>query len=437
MAASIKDPLTLRSGLTLQNRLVKAAMTECIAGPDNRAHEGHVRLYRRWAEGGLGLQITGNVQVDRTHLEDPANVVIEGKPSNEEMAMLAAWAEAGAAAGCKIIVQLSHAGRQTPKVVNDRPQAPSPVALNMPGGQFAEPRAMTADEIGDVIASFANAAKVCRDAGFHGVQIHAAHGYLISQFLSPIANQRTDDWGGPLENRSRLLLEVVRAVKAATAEDFAVAVKLNSSDFQKGGFSHEECLAVIDYLNAEGLDFLEVSGGNYEQPKMAGIDGFEPAKQEPVRESTRAREAYFAAYAKSVKTHARMPVMVTGGFRSRVAMDAVLEDGEADLIGLGRPVCADPDAPRKLLSGEIVKAADWENQLRLGPGILGPNSPFRLVKAINGFGMMGWFGAQIERLAAGEAPNTKLGVFSAFMGSQSRRAKAAKAYKRALEATEA
>ncbi len=434
MTVSINSPLTLPSGVTLKNRLVKAAMTECIAGPDNLAHDGHVQLYKRWAEGGLGLQITGNVQVDRRHLEHPANVVIEGKPSNEEAVKLAAWAEAGKSDGCALYMQLSHAGRQTPKVVNDRPQAPSPVALNMPGGQFGGPRAMTSDEVRGVIERFANAAAIAKAAGFDGVQVHAAHGYLISQFLSPIANRREDAWGGPLENRARLLMEVVRAVKAATGESFGVAVKLNSSDFQKGGFSHEDCLAVIDMLNAEGLDFLEVSGGNYEQPKMAGIEGFEPGKQEEVRESTKAREAYFAAYARSVKTRATMPVMVTGGFRSRVAMDAVLADQEADLIGLGRPLCADPDAPKKLLAGEIERTTDWENQLRLGPGRwLGPSSPVNLIKAVNGFGMMGWFGAQIEHLAAGREPDTKLGVLSAFIGSQSKRTKAGKAYQKALE----
>ncbi|MEL7481970.1 MAG: NADH:flavin oxidoreductase/NADH oxidase family protein [Pseudomonadota bacterium] len=433
MVVSINDPLTLPSGLTVQNRLVKAAMTECIAGPDGNAHEGHVRLYRRWAEGGLGLQITGNVQVDRHHLEDPQNVVIVGEPGNEQRAMLSRWAEAGSVDGCKIVAQLSHAGRQTPKVVNAAPHAPSAVILQMPGGQFAEPVPMTEADIQAVIAAFANAAQVLEAAGFHGVQIHGAHGYLISQFLSPIANVRTDAWGGSIENRARVLVETVRAVKAATGDAFSVSVKLNSSDFQKGGYTHEDCLAVIDLLNAEGLDFLEISGGNYEQPKMAGIDGLQPAAQEEVRESTKAREAYFAAYAATVRARAHMPVMVTGGFRSRAAMDAVLADGDCDLIGLARPVCADPDAPKKLLSGEIERTTDWENQLRLGPTRwLGPNSPIGIMKAINGFGMMGWFAKQIEFLADGREPDPDIGVFSAFMASQKRRTAAAKAYQSAL-----
>ncbi len=433
MAVTINDQLTLPSGLVLKNRLVKAAMTECIAGPDGRAHEGHVRLYGRWARGGVGLQITGNVQVDRRHLEDPQNVVIDGRLSNEEMALLARWAEAGSSDGCRIIVQLSHAGRQTPKAVNDAPKSASDIILDMPGGQFAKPVPMTGAEIEALVRAFANAASVVRDAGFHGVQIHGAHGYLVSQFLSPLANRRTDKWGGSLANRARLLLDIIRAVKSATGQGFSVSAKLNSSDFQRGGFTHEECLEVIDLLNSEGLDFLEVSGGNYEQPKMAGIDGLKAAPTEELHESTKAREAYFAAYAASVRKRAKMPVMVTGGFRTRVAMDAVLADGDCDLIGLARPLCADPGAAGKLMSGEILGTTDWENRLRLGPTRwLGPNSPVGLVKAINGFGMMGWFGAQIERLADGKDPDTALGVFPAFIGAQARRAKAARVYRETL-----
>ncbi|MEO0983501.1 MAG: NADH:flavin oxidoreductase/NADH oxidase family protein [Pseudomonadota bacterium] len=434
MTVSINSPLTLPSGLELKNRLVKAAMTEGLADARNCATERHQTLYRRWAEGGLGLQLTGNVQIDRRHLERPGNVVIDGKPANEAMAKLAAWAEAGKADGCKMIMQISHAGRQTPKSVNERPRAPSPVALNMPGGVFGAPRAMTGDEVKRVIEGFGNAATVAKAAGFDGVQIHAAHGYLISQFLSPISNQRDDEWGGPLENRARLLVEAVKAAKASAGDGFAVGVKLNSSDFQKGGFSHEDCLAVVDMLGVEAIDFLEVSGGNYEQPKMAGIEGMEPVFDEPVRESTRAREAYFANYARSVKARASMPVLVTGGFRTRSAMDAALEDGEADLIGLGRPLCADTDTPRKLLEG-VSDAEAWESKLRLGPGrLLGPHSPIGLIKGLNGWGAQGWFCLQLQRMADGQDPDLKLGVFKAFRTYQASEAKAAKAYHAALEA---
>jgi len=429
MTISIKDPLTLPSGLTLPNRLVKAAMTEGLADAQNMATPKLAALYGRWAKGGIGLQLTGNVQINHRHLERPGNVVIEGEQSNARRAGLAAYAEAAKSGGGKVVMQLSHAGRQTPSSVNDTPLAPSVVELKMPGGVFATPRPMRQEDIAGVIAGFANAAKIARETGFDGVQLHAAHGYLLSQFLSPLSNQRTDDWGGSLENRARLLLESLRAVKAACGPDFSLSVKLNSTDFQKGGFSHEDCLAVIDMLNGEGLDFVEVSGGNYEQPQMAGIEGMEPVFEDGVRESTRQREAYFASYAKSVQGRAKMPLLVTGGFRTRTAMDEALVAGEADMIGLGRPLCADADVPNKLLSGEMKVAPAWEKTLRLGPTrLLGLNSPIGLIKGLNGWGQQGWFCLQLKRMGEGLEPDLKLGLFKAFRQYQSEEGAAAKAY---------
>jgi len=434
MTIHINEPLTLPSGLTLPNRLVKAAMTEGLADARNMATPKLAALYARWAKGGVGLQLTGNVQISRRHLERPGNVVIEGEQSNAQRAGLAAYAEAAKSGGGKVIMQLSHAGRQTPSTVNKAPLAPSTVDLKMPGGIFGTPVPMTDADVRDVISGFASAAKVARETGFDGVQIHGAHGYLISQFLSPISNQRTDDWGGSLENRARLLLETIRAVKAACGGDFSVSVKLNSTDFQKGGFSHEDCLAVIDMLNGEGLDFVEISGGNYEQPQMAGIEGMEPVFEDGVRDSTRKREAYFASYAKSVQARAKMSLLVTGGFRTRAAMDEALQAGEADLIGLGRPLCADADVPNKLISGEMTTAPAWEQTLRLGPTrFLGPNSPISLIKGMNGWGAQGWFCLQIKRMGDGLEPNHKLGVFKALRQYQSEEGAAAKAYHAALE----
>ena len=219
---------------------------------------------------------------------------------------------------------------------------------------------MTGDEIIDVIARFAHAAKVSREVGFTGVQIHSAHGYLLSEFLSPRVNQRTDEWGGSLENRARLLLETIKAVRAATGPDFAIAVKLNSADFQKGGFTNEECLKVVEWLNTAGIDLLEISGGNYEQPKMAGLDGLEPASDEKVRASTRAREAYFIDYAAAIAKVAKMPLMVTGGFRSRAGMEEALAAGAAQVIGIGRPLCGDPLAVKRLLNGETQALPAYE-----------------------------------------------------------------------------
>ena len=429
MPIVIKDPLSLASGLTVPNRLVKAAMTEGLADPQNRATAKHAVLYKTWAEGGVGLQLTGNVQISRRHLERPGNIVIEGPQTDEARAALTAYAEAAKSAGGKVVMQLSHAGRQTPKTVNDAPAAPSAVSLKMPGGVFGDPRPMTGEEITAVISGFAHAATVAKETGFDGVQIHAAHGYLVSQFLSPLSNLRTDDWGGSLENRARLLVESLRAVKQACGDDFSLSVKLNSTDFQKGGFSHQDCLDVIDLLNGTGLDFVEISGGNYEQPQMAGIDGAEPKFEDGVRESTKAREAYFMKYARSIQERAEMPLLVTGGFRSVAAMDAALESGEAALIGLGRPLCADPALPNRLLSGEQPVADSWEKSLRLGPTrLLGPNSPINLIKGLNGWGQQGWFCLQIKRMGAGQSPDLKLGVFKAFRQYSSEEGEAAKAY---------
>ena len=429
LTTNISTPLKLASGLEFPNRLVKAAMTEGLADPRNRPTEAHVRLYKRWAEGGSGGLITGNVQINRDHLEQVGNVLIDARTSTQDMDGFKRWAEAAKSGGAALIMQVSHAGRQTPKLVNPRPAAPSAVALGLPGGQFGAPRAMTVDEIKQVVEGFGRAASIARKTGFDGVQVHGAHGYLLSQFLSPLANRREDDWGGPLEHRARLLLDCVRETKIAGGPGFSVSVKLNSADFQKGGFSHEDCLAVIDMLNTVGVDFVEISGGNYEQPKMMDMEGLQPVFEEGVSASTRAREAYFTVYARSVQARAQMPLMVTGGFRSREAMDAALAAGEADLIGLGRPLCVDTATPAKLLSGDITIAEKWEKQLRLGPGWLGQASPFKLVKVLNGFGIQAWYYEQLALMGRGEPANRALGVFKALMANQSAQKRGAKAWR--------
>ena len=433
MTNTINTPLTLPSGLVLPNRLVKAAMTERLANARNEVTERHLRLYKAWGNGGIGLQITGNVLVDRRNLEAPGNVVIDGPPSNAHAAMLSKWAEACKAGGGKAVVQLSHAGRQTTKAVNPHPDAPSAVAVDLPGGQFGVPRAMTGDDIKRLIGKYAAATKAVQAAGFDGVQIHAAHGYLMSQFLSPLTNLREDEWGGPLENRARLLLDVIKAAKAEAGPGFGVSVKLNSTDFQKGGFTKADSMAVVGMLNDLGLDFVEISGGNYEQPKMMDMEGLKPVFEEGARESTRKREAYFLDYAREVQAIAEMPLMVTGGFRTIDGMNAALAAGEADLIGLGRPLCVDVDAPAKLLSGDLNELPKWEKTLRIGPGIFGPNSPIGLFKALNGFGMQGWFYTQLHRIADGKEPDRKLGVLSAFIKMQGLDGKMAKAYHAALD----
>jgi 2,4-dienoyl-CoA reductase-like NADH-dependent reductase (Old Yellow Enzyme family) len=328
-------------------------------------------------------------------------------------AALAAWAKAGTEGGNHLWMQISHAGRQTQVLVNKTPKAPSAVKLGLPGGQFGEPVPLTHDEIEDLISRFATAASAAKEAGFTGVQVHAAHGYLISQFLSPRSNQRTDQWGGSLENRARFLLEAVRRVRAAVGPAFPVSVKLNSADFQKGGFAFEESLQVARWLEAEGIDLLEISGGSYEQPAMMDLDGMEPADRPKVAASTAAREAYFVDFAKAMKAELKtMPLMVTGGFRTRAAMEHALSNAAADLIGIGRPLCGDPDACNKLLNG-ADEIARFENQLHLLPGWLRWLEGIKAVKAIAGFGVQYWYYAQLTALGQTGAPDLKKSVFSA------------------------
>ena len=419
--------LTLPCGAVVPNRLCKAAMTEGLADEDNRATDRHAVLYKRWAEGGAGILLTGNIQVDRRYLERPGNIVIEGQQDADRMARLGKFAEAGTSAGNHLWVQIGHAGRQTPASVAKEPVGPSAVKLKLPGGAFGMPRALTGDEIRDVITRFAFVAETVKSAGFSGVQVHAAHGYLISEFLSPIANQRTDEWGGSPENRARLLLETVRATRKAVGPDFPVSVKLNSSDFQKGGFTLADCLQVVDWLNEEGLDLLEISGGNYEQPALLGAEGLEPVFVEGERQSTREREAYFMQYAAEIKNVAKMPLMVTGGFRSRDAMNAALSGDDIAVIGIGRPLCVDPETPKKLISGELSTARAWEKELRIGPGIFGPTSSISLFRLLNVQGTQSWFYENIFRLADGLEADEKMGVFRAFLRNQSHEQKAAKA----------
>jgi 2,4-dienoyl-CoA reductase-like NADH-dependent reductase (Old Yellow Enzyme family) len=274
-SALLAASLTLPCGAVLPNRLAKAAMTEGLSDSQGRPTPELDRLYEIWSRGGAGLLISGNIQIDADHLERPGNVILDRAPDAAMSAALRRWTQAATCGGNHFWVQISHAGRQTMASVNPHPMAPSPVKLGLPGGQFGEPVALSEEEIEALIARFALAAKTCRDHGFTGVQIHAAHGYLISQFLSPRSNRRADQWGGALENRARFLMRVVDAARATVGGDFPLAVKLNSADFQRGGFAFEESLQVAMWLQDAGIDLIEISGGTYEQPKLLGIEGLE------------------------------------------------------------------------------------------------------------------------------------------------------------------
>jgi 2,4-dienoyl-CoA reductase-like NADH-dependent reductase (Old Yellow Enzyme family) len=407
----LRRPLVLRSE-TLPNRLAKAAMTEGLADAAGRPTDGLVRLYDSWARGGAGLLVTGNVQVDRRHLERPGNVVLAGPPDQLTKAMLAAWANAARRNGAGVWMQLSHAGRQTPALVNPRPKAPSAVPLALPGKEFGAPVSLARDEILDLLQRFPNAAVYARDAGFTGVQIHAAHGYLISQFLSPHSNRRNDHWGGSIESRAHFLLEVVRRTREAVGRDFTLSVKLNSADFQRGGFSPGDSLLVAGWLAAEGVDMLEISGGTYEQPRMMGIDGIDRADASPRARSTIVREAYFLEFAAELRKSVTTPLMVTGGFRSAAAMAEAIEAEGVSIVGVGRPLCVDPLAIAKLFAGQS-ELERWERKLSLGSGVLGPASPLGLVKMLNALGAQAWYYQQLRRMGEGRSPDPKLGLVAA------------------------
>jgi 2,4-dienoyl-CoA reductase-like NADH-dependent reductase (Old Yellow Enzyme family) len=420
-AEILNAPLTLPCGVTLPNRMVKAAMSELLADSGNRATAKHATLYRAWATNGPGLMLTGNVQVDYRHLEHAGNVVIQGKQDASQLAALKAWSAAAKSQGGQVWMQLAHAGRQTQRFVNATPKAPSAVPLALPGIKFGMPVALTEAEIVDLVERFGYAASVAQATGFDGVQLHAAHGYLFSQFLSPRSNRRSDGWGGDLAGRARFLLEVVGTIRRKVGPDFPIAVKLNSADFQRGGFSFEDSQIVAGWLDDAGIDLLEISGGTWEQPKMANIEGVEPDYDPFVSKASRDREAYFARFAPEMRRHLkRAKLMVTGGFRTAEGMADAISNDAVDMVGLGRPLCLYPNAPAAILHGEATSLAVPEHKLRLGPGIFGPRSPVKLLRALNGLVSMTWYNDQLIRLGDGLRPDKALNFLPAFFAMQAR-----------------
>ncbi|MBI1210378.1 MAG: NADH:flavin oxidoreductase [Alphaproteobacteria bacterium] len=385
----LSQTLRLPSGGVLPNRLAKAAMSEGMADAKNHATERLARLYRRWAASGVGLLLSGNIQVDPNHLERPGNVVLS---DDGGMDALRKVVEAATAGGVHFWAQLSHTGRQVSEAINPRPLSPSDVeidrALRSVGYSFGRPKPMSEREIEAAVGQFARAAVLAKQAGFTGVQFHGAHGYLISQFLSPLTNRRNDRFGGTLENRARFLLDVIAAARAAVGASFPIGLKLNSSDFQKGGFTSADCVAVVRMLNESSLDLLELSGGSLEQPKVVG-HAFKDEGEDGLRTSTAKREAYFLALAGQVRAAARMPVMVTGGFRTRSVMVDALARGELDVVGIGRPLIADPKAGAKLLAGLLDRLPAYEAEVGL-------------------FNIIPWFTMQMERMADGLDPDLSM-----------------------------
>jgi len=401
--AVLAQPFTLPNGAVIKNRLLKSAMSEALGNRARAATPELTRLYGTWADGGIGLCVTGNVMIDKRALGEPGNVVIQDE---SQLAELKAWAQAGTRNGTHCWVQLNHPGKQAPKGLNKETVSPSAVPFRSDmKAFFATPRALTDAEVHDLIARYATAARIVKKAGFSGVQIHGAHGYMVSQFLSPHHNQRTDEWGGSAEKRRRFVLEVYKAMREQVGPDFPIGIKLNSADFQRGGFTEEESLDTIKALSDAGIDLIEISGGTYEAPAMTGVK----AKQEPVKDSTRQREAYFLAFAEKARKTVKTPLVVTGGFRTLAGMADAITSGAVDMVGIARSLALEPDLPNRLLAGQQPL-----NQIK----------PIKTgIPPIDKMGLMEitWYTGQLKRIGKGEAPKPgemPLWVFLKFIAKQ-------------------
>lgn len=330
-------PITLPNGTTIKNRFFKSAMSEGMGTRDFQPKKNIATLYKRWAEGGTGLIITGNIMVDPKGTAEPGNIVFD---KNSNMEILKDWAKQGQQHGAKVMVQLNHPGKQAPKTIAKETVAPSAVPLgNGLNKLFSTPRALTTSEVEELVQKFVTSAKVAKKAGFSGVQIHAAHGYLISQFLSPHDNRRTDKYGGSLENRMRFLKEIYLGMREELGKNFTIGIKINSTDFKEDGLTEEDSLKTIIELANLGLDFVEISGGTYERPAMMGAT------------SKSTNQVFFAEYSKKLKQKIEIPVVVTGGIRSINAMNTLLNDNTTDFIGIARPLTIDPNIPNKIKQG--------------------------------------------------------------------------------------
>ena len=374
---------TFPNGKTAKNRFFKSAMEEQLA-KHNQPTQTLVRLYDTWAKGGIGISVTGNVMVAENGKGSINDVVITDERS---MDTLKAWAKAGTQNDTLLIMQINHAGKQSPKVINPVPVAPSAVALKGMDGFINPPRSLADNEIETIIQEFIQTAKIAEQAGFSGVQIHGAHGYLVSQFLSPHHNQRTDKWGGSLENRMRFLVEIYQGIRAVVRPEFLVGLKLNSADFQKGGFDETDSIQVVQKMSELGIDFIEISGGNYESPEML-----------TAKASTKQREAFFIDYAEKARAVSQVPLIITGGFRSEQAMNDALNSGHLDFIGIARPLALMPDLPNQIKNGTYQIITTERIETGFAP----------VDKKLGAVLEMDWYMYQMALIGRGKQPNPKL-----------------------------
>ena len=419
----IAQPLTLPCGLTLPNRLVKCPMQETLASPPyfDPPIETFKNLYSTWAESQYGLLITGQVQIDRRFFSIAGDVCCHEKSLEPEvMAKWKEWARIAQNEGTPCVVQLAHPGRMSPAGAGIRPKdmqalCPSEVAVEL-GDTWLDklaldkvlgtPKAMSHEEIDEVVGMFVRGAVVARDAGFQGCQIHGAHGFLVSQFLSPRTNKRTDEYGGTPEKRLRFLQRIVTEVRQQCPPPFCVGVKLNSADYmaQGQGLEPEEGLEQVRWLRESGMvDFVEISGGNAEQ-KHSGLHnsfGKKTMSTAPkMRESTRIREAFFTEFAEKVKAmDSPVPVQLSGGFRSRTGMADAIQSGACDMIGLGRAAVLEPELPKKVL---LNPAYDDDGSVAMSHIVRGQwFSNMIPIKVVSGGLPIQFFYYNMRRLGAG------------------------------------
>lgn len=343
---SIGEPLILPCGVLVRNRLVKSAMSEQLADRKHAPTRELVALYRTWAASGAAILITGNIMVDRHGISEPGQVVLDSSTPSERVRP---WTVAGRADGAELWAQLNHAGGQVPRLVRRTARGPGSTAPGRPR-LLAQVSPMHSAEIEGLVTRFADSAEIAIACGFTGIQVHAAHGYLISQFLSPATNPRTDDWGGDERRRQAFLRAVLRAIRARIGPNVPLAVKLNSSDFRHDGMTTTAALGAVRAAAEEGVDLIEISGGTFESAAMLG-----PADIETRQPRDATREAYFDDFLESARQATAVPLMLTGGFRTVAGMSDAVRRG-ADLIGLARPMILSPHLPLELLRRDDVVA---------------------------------------------------------------------------------
>ena len=405
MSSNVFTPFTLPDGQTIKNRLAKAAMEENMAQANQLPGDALFRLYRAWAEGGVGLIITGNVMVDHLAMTGPGGLALETHTPLAPFQQLAKEAKRN---NTRLWMQINHPERQVFAKMGGKVLSPSDIPLNMGKHShlFGQPKAMTETEINDVVSRFVTTALLAKQAGYEGVQIHAAHGYLLAQFLSPLTNKRKDEWGGSLENRARLLLTIVQQVREQCGKDFDVAVKLNSAEFQRGGFDVDDARDVVGMLAQHNVDLVELSGGSYEAPAMQG---------RTADDRTLAREAYFLTFAEQIASTTTIPIMTTGGIRKLAVAQRVIQSG-VDMVGIASALALTPDLPNQWRASPdtlgVIPAVNWKD------------------KTLSGLATMAQVKRQLRRIGKGKQPSQNTNPIISLILDQLRSASLTKRYRK-------